>query len=58
MLIPQCDIFFKLMMIGVMVYVDVRSGDGCENRSQAIAHQLDMLGATVSDLCQLSAAMV
>ena len=37
--------------VGLLVYVDVRSGtDGCENRSQAIAHQLDMLGATVSEL--------
>ena len=34
---------------GLIVYVEVRSGtDSCENRQQAIAHQLELLGATVS----------
>ena len=33
---------------GVIAYVDVRSGKGrCENRSKAVAKQLDNLGATV-----------
>ena len=41
----------SLLVPGVMVYVDVRSGlDSCENRSEAVSHQLDALGATVSHL--------
>ena len=34
---------------GLIVYVDVRSGtDSCQNHSEATAHQLETLGATVS----------
>ena len=40
---------FFVLCLGVIAYVDVRSGKGrCENRSKAIAKQLDNLGATVS----------
>ena len=32
------------------MYVEVRSNDGCVNRSNAIASQLETLGATVSTI--------
>ncbi|XP_065898907.1 microcephalin-like isoform X2 [Dysidea avara] len=36
-------------LVGVIAYVDVRSGKGrCENRSKAVAKQLDNLGATIA----------
>ena len=36
-------------LAGVIAFVDVRSGkNGCENRGEAVSHQLDSLGATVS----------
>ncbi len=42
--IKQC-----ILRAGVIVYVEVRSGtDSCENRQAAIAHQLELLGATVT----------
>ena len=48
MLNETCS-FFLLLCVGVIAYVDVRSGKGrCENRSKAVAKQLDNLGATVS----------
>lgn len=35
-------------LAGVIAFVDTRSGkNGCENRGEAISHQLDALGATV-----------
>ena len=36
------------LYVGVIAYVDVRSKGRCENRSKAVANQLDTLGATVS----------
>ncbi|XP_064382263.1 microcephalin-like isoform X2 [Halichondria panicea] len=36
-------------LAGLIVFVEVRSGtDSCENRQAAIAHQLELLGATVT----------
>ncbi|KAL5457097.1 hypothetical protein EMCRGX_G034336 [Ephydatia muelleri] len=36
-------------LAGVIAFVDVRSGkNGCENRGEAVSHELDALGATIS----------
>lgn len=35
-------------LAGVIAFLDVRSGkNGCENRGEAVSHELDALGATV-----------
>ena len=49
----KCRENYFSLCVGVIAYVDVRSGKGrCENRSKAVAKQLDNLGATVSPISQ------
>ena len=43
-------------LAGVIAFVDVRSGkNGCENRGEAVSHELDALGATVRCVSRKSA---
>ena len=52
MCVCVCVCVCVLHCVGLMVYVDVRSGkNGCENRSAAVKDQLEAMGATVSRFC-------
>ena len=47
--LPETQHIDPRPLAGLIVYVEVRSGtDSCENRQQAVAHQLELLGATIS----------